>query len=127
MDSSDQAKRALAEDASGRPFADLLLLAATMLEERGGGPVADCLRLKAEDVAAALSPEEQPVIGNERELSEVQIMAIGQVVADHLGGHLVQTGFDETRGSVEIYVQMGPSHRVERYVIYPDGQVSLYP
>ena len=48
---------ALGEDASGRPFGELLRIAGRMLREYGGGPAADCLLQKAEDVEAALSAD----------------------------------------------------------------------
>lgn len=45
----------LRDDAAGRPFAELLREAADGLTARGDGPLADCLRLKSGDVAAAVS------------------------------------------------------------------------
>lgn len=44
------AQEALRDDAAGRPFAELLDAAAHVMELAGGGPLADCLRGKADDV-----------------------------------------------------------------------------
>jgi hypothetical protein len=46
---------ALSEDAAGRPFAELLDQVARYLNDCGGGPMADCVRQKAEQVRAALA------------------------------------------------------------------------
>ena len=48
-------EKALGEDAAGRPFAELLDQAARYLNDGGGGPMADCLRLKADEIRAAAS------------------------------------------------------------------------
>lgn len=45
-------RTALGPDASGRSFHDLLVVAADLLAGYGGGPVEDCLRLKAGAVAS---------------------------------------------------------------------------
>jgi hypothetical protein len=42
----------LREDAAGRPVSELLRTAADMLNQQGGGPVEDCLRLKADEIEA---------------------------------------------------------------------------
>lgn len=49
----------LAEDAAGRPFDELLDVAADLLNGYGDGPVADCLRIKADELRtlARLHPE----------------------------------------------------------------------
>lgn len=51
---AEKAEAALGVDLAGRPFAELLDAAADALRERGGGPMEDCLRRKAEDVRDAL-------------------------------------------------------------------------
>lgn len=44
---------ALGPDASGRELSELLSTASVMLEGYGGGPVADCLRIKATEIEAS--------------------------------------------------------------------------
>ena len=51
---------AVGPDAAGRPFAELLSLAADAVRELGGGPIEDCLRLKADDLAALAAVPETP-------------------------------------------------------------------
>jgi hypothetical protein len=45
----------LSEDAAGRPLPELLRIAADACWKLGGGPVEDSLRLKADEIEAALS------------------------------------------------------------------------
>ena len=46
---------ALRIDAAGRPFSELLLMAADACRDEGGGPVEDCFRLKAAEINALLA------------------------------------------------------------------------
>jgi len=55
----ERLKGALGPDASGRGFDELLMEAAAMACEMGGGPLEDCLRHKADQVAAALAPRSE--------------------------------------------------------------------
>lgn len=50
---AESIRAALGEDAAGRPFSELLRVAADILLSSGGGPVEDCLRAKAQEVAEA--------------------------------------------------------------------------
>jgi hypothetical protein len=50
----DALKAVLACDAAGRPFPQLLREAAMVFDQVGGGPLGDCLRLKAESIEAAI-------------------------------------------------------------------------
>lgn len=49
----------LREDASGRPLPELLTVVASVLNSHGGGPLVDCLRLRAEELAAAIREMEE--------------------------------------------------------------------
>lgn len=46
-------RAALDADAAGRPLEQLLREAALLIEHCGGGPLSDCLRMKADEVRAA--------------------------------------------------------------------------
>lgn len=48
----------LREDAAGRSVAELLDIAADSLFEMGGGPVEDCLRLKASEIRALIAKDQ---------------------------------------------------------------------
>jgi hypothetical protein len=52
---------ALSSDAVGRSFVELLMDAAGVLEAYGGGPLADGLRAKADEIREVLSEELQIV------------------------------------------------------------------
>ena len=51
---------ALGPDAAGRPLPDLLRSAAEVFNYNGDGPLADCLRWKADEIDTALAGDAEP-------------------------------------------------------------------
>lgn len=64
-----------------------------------------------------------PKIRRGYEFTDKQEEAIGQLVVDYWGGHIVQTGFDESNVPY-MYFQMAPNTPTNGFNISPDGTVT---
>jgi hypothetical protein len=55
-----------------------------------------------------------------QEATPEQVTALGELVADHIGGHW-QTGWVRETGSISVWCRMGPNTRLMSWYITRDG------